>query len=63
MTLISTLPSTVSKLSSIRMTVTPDDSALLQAIGIALLENLASLATVTLLYGKLMMLQFTLSTL
>ena len=34
------------------MTVTPDDSALLQHLGISLLLNLAELLTLTLLYGK-----------
>ena len=34
------------------MTVTPDDSALLQLLGISVLNNLAELLTLTLLYGK-----------
>ena len=34
------------------MTVTPDDSALLQRLGLAVLINLAQLLTLTLLYGK-----------
>ena len=34
------------------MTVTPDDSARLQHLGIVLLNNVAGLSAATLLYGK-----------
>ena len=34
------------------MTITPDDSACLQALGIAFLINLAALSSLTLLHGN-----------
>jgi hypothetical protein len=34
------------------MTVTPDDSARLRALGMSLLDILATLATITLLHGN-----------
>ena len=40
------------KLSTVNMTVTPDDSIHLQRLGIVLLQNIARFTTITLLYGN-----------